>query len=98
MTTKEEYMPEPSGAVWTTKRTAPKGKAAEVGKLGTIANCLGGDDVWIYNKTKTRRYYATIAWTHRGGAMVRMNDGQKSEDLRFMPSSAQVEWRKVRPK
>lgn len=98
MTTYEEYVAPPSGPVWTTKRTKPKGKKAEVGKMGTIDQCLGGDEIWLYNKTRSRRYRVTIAWGCRGGAIVRMNDGQRSEDLRFMPATAQVEWRKVRPK
>lgn len=86
--------------VFTGRRSKPAGKEAEVGGDGTIARCLGGDEIWLYNRAGTRRYSAVIAWTWKdGSAMVRLIDNRGEwGPLREVPATALVEWRKVRPK
>jgi len=89
------------GAVWTNKRTGIKGKNAEVGKVGTLSQCMGGDEIFLYNAAGSRRYPCTVAWCYGDGqgAMVRMNDGQRSEDLKSISNpNARVEGRRGRPK
>jgi len=90
----------PTGSVWTTKRSKPKGKEAEVGTTGNLSQCLGGDEVILIAKSG-KRYKATVAWCYgdNQGAMVRMNDSLLSEDMKSISNpDARVEWRRVRPK
>jgi len=86
------------GALWVDRRTKPEGKRAEVGWVGTVANCLGGDEVWIYTKDDDR-YKATISWANKdGSAMVRLSGGRGWQSLQRVSAETKVQWRKVRPK
>jgi len=54
-------------ANWTHKRTAPEGKEAIAGELGTIANCLGGDLVCAESQDGERFAWLEIAWPLKSG-------------------------------
>lgn len=91
--------------IWIHERRKPKGKAAAVGRLGTIGQCLPGDLVACESRDGKRIIYLKIAWMWKdGAAMVRLYDFRAREIscgpelLRTVQSTQRVRWLGVRPK
>ena len=85
-----------SGFVHT--RSKPKGKAGEVGKTGTISQCIPGDEVTVFDSGQ-EPWFAVIAWIYKdGAAMVRINGDATSEALKVLEGSSHIIWKRMRPK
>lgn len=83
---------------FVSSRTKPKGKAGEIGKTGTIAQCLPGDEVTVYD-TGVEPWFAVVSWTYKdGAAMVRKGGDATSEALIILEGPAHIIWVRMRPK
>ena len=91
-------------SVWIHERRTPKTKAAAVGRLGTIAQCVPGDVVACESLDGKRVIYLEIAWLWKDGkaSQVRVYDFREREIstrphlLRTVQNTQRVRWLGVR--
>ena len=96
----------PLHSVWIHERRKPKGKAAKVGELGTVGQCVAGDFVACESIDRKRIIYLEIAWWWKDGkaAQVRLWDFEEgkisccAELLRTVQATQRVRWLGVRAK
>ena len=96
----------PLPSIWVDERKKPTGKAAAVGRMGTIAQCLPGDVVACESIDRKRIIYLEIAWlwNDKKAAQVRLFDTERGciscapHLLRTVMATQRVRWLGVRPK